>query len=173
MLPSSASSEFALRPQRLAKLPQQERRRYANSQRDETQHTVSPTETKCIVQIRREQWEAESAERSQYHCRRERRSRIPRVAIYDVRLHALEDDDGAGGIDDSADVGEDPVLVGLGCPAVPILTSLISLRGIQRLRPWILAYQNKPIGMMRLPGTINGMRNSGRPTPLLRFLKRR
>jgi len=71
------------------------------------------------VHVGREQREAEASQTAQHRGGADGARGVPRVRIDDVRLDALEADDDAGREDGGADVGHDPVRVGLRGPAVP------------------------------------------------------
>ena len=71
------------------------------------------------IHCRRKQREPETRQTAQDDCRRDTRGRVARVRVDNVGLHALEADYCAGAEEAGADVGHNPVEVGLGGPAVP------------------------------------------------------
>lgn len=115
ILPSSIRTQL---PQLLPKLPQKDRRRDPNHKRNKRQHTIPPPILQRLIHIRGKKRKPKPGKRPHKRRSRQRTGRKPAIRIDQVRLDTLVGDDVAHSEEGGADVGGDPVLVGLGGPAV-------------------------------------------------------
>lgn len=115
-LPSSRKR--TLLPQRLAVLPQQEGARPPDDDTQQSKQRVSPPVAEAAVEAGREEREAEAGEGAEDGAGADGGRGVAGVGVDEVRLQALEADDGGDGEEEGADVGEDPVRLVLGRPAI-------------------------------------------------------
>lgn len=104
--------------QPLAVSPQEEGARKTQDHAQQCEQRVAPAVAEAAVQARREQREAEASEGSEHGAGADGGGGVARVRVDQEGLEALEADDGGGGEEEGADVGEDPVRLELGGPAV-------------------------------------------------------
>jgi len=114
----STNRKAAPRPQPPTPPPQNPRHRHPQHNRQPRQQRIPPSIPEHVVHPRREQREAKPGQTPQHVDGAERGRGVARVGVDEVDLRALEADDHAGGVDEDADVGGDPVGLGVGCPAV-------------------------------------------------------
>lgn len=99
--------------------PKEVRRRDANHDADEPQHTVAPAVVERGIHVRRKEREPETGKTAQHNGGSHGAGSIAGVRVDYVGLHTLQADDGSCGEYGDADVGHHPVKAGLDTPAVP------------------------------------------------------
>lgn len=105
-------------PQLLSVEPEHDGAWQADGDGQERQQRVAPAEAEAVVQAGREQRKPEPGERPEHGGGADGAGGVARVRVDQVRLDALEADDGARGEQGRANVGPDPVRLVLGRPPV-------------------------------------------------------
>jgi hypothetical protein len=117
--PASTRSELTSTPQLLTILPQHKRRRHTQSQRNETQHTVSPAKIQLIIHRRRKQREPKARQRPQHRRRSNSTRRIPCIRIHQIRLYTLKPHNDASAKNRSPNIRHNPMYLRLRTPPIP------------------------------------------------------